>query len=221
MIFSLQIGSIKKYIDENGKEFSSALIKDIYIDEISVNEVGLSKGMISDKINHGTPEKAVFANALSNYPLWEKFLNKKLNMGSLGENLTIKGIDERSVYIGDIHKIGSAVLQVSQPRKPCAKLYKIHQNKDFTKFIFSTGLTGWYYRVLKPGIIKTGDIIDIKSVENVKLSIMELNKLFFEPNGNEDIFDKLNMQTTINKSWIETIQRRITKTYNNRYMKEL
>lgn len=221
MVFSIQIGKIKEYTDEKGKNFSSALIKDIYKYEIDVSSNGVNGDEISDKINHGVPEKAVFANALSSYPIWENFLNKELKFGEMGENLTIKGLDERSVYIGDIHKIGSATLQVSQPRKPCAKLYKIHKHKGFTKFIFNSGLTGWYYRVLESGIIKNGDIIEIKSTENVKLSIMELNKLFFEPKGNDDIFDKLMMQKSISQKWVETIAKRTNKTYDTSYMYKL
>lgn len=221
MIHSLQVGSIKDYTDENGKKFRSALIKNRYISSLSVTTSGVEGNMISDMLHHGGAEKAVFANALSNYPLWGNFLGTRLKFGDMGENLTLKGFDERNVYIGDIHRIGSVVLQVSQPRKPCAKLYKIHKNSKFTKLIFTSGLTGWYYRVLKPGEMKLGDPMTVESTESAKLSIMELNRLFFNPSENSDAFDKLLMQKTISPKWVETIQKRLTNSYNNSYMSEI
>ncbi|QKF63941.1 MOSC domain-containing protein [Campylobacter corcagiensis] len=204
MIFSIQVGKTKKYISDDGNPFYSDFIKDIRRIEISVTNTGIKGDEVSDRTN---PDEAVFASALSSYAIWNNFLNKKLEFGQMGENLTIKGLDERSVFIGDIHKIGSAILQVSQPRKPSDKLYKIHKHGGFAKFILSSGLTGWCYRVLEGGRIKTGDIIEIESTENVKLSIMELNKLLFEPNGNDDIFDKLMMQKSVSQNLINKVSR--------------
>lgn len=221
MIYSLQTGNIRTYTDENDKAFSSALIKDIYHNKLSIHKTGINNDSISDEKNHGGIEKAVFANAFSNYEIWENFLGKKLNIGDMGENLTIKNFHEHSVCIGDIHHIGSCVLQVSQPRKPCAKLYKIHKHKDFTKFIFSCGLSGWYYRVLKAGECSLNDSIKVEKFENARVSIMQLNKLFFAPKENMEVFDKLKRLTTIDARWIETIQKRLNGSYNNLYMKEL
>lgn len=221
MIYSLQIGNIQEYIDENGHVFKSAMIKNIYKNKLSVHKTGVNDDNISDKKNHGGIEKAVFANAFKNYKIWNNFLGKNLNIGDMGENITIKDLDERNVYIGDIHRIGSAVLQVSQPRKPCAKIYKIYKNKNFTNFIFSSGLSGWYYRVLKEGEFNINDSIDIECVENTKLSVMELNKLFYAPKINIKLFDKLKALTTIEKRWIETIEKRLNHSYDNSYMSEL
>ncbi|WP_089189061.1 MOSC domain-containing protein [Campylobacter sputorum] len=221
LVYSLQIGNIKKYSDENKKEFSSALIKNIYQDRITIDINGVNKDCISDTKNHGGTNKAVFANALSNYKIWNDFLGKKLNIGDMGENITMKNLDENSVFIGDIHYIGSCILQVSQPRKPCAKLYKIHKNRNFTKFIFSSGLSGWYYKVLKSGECLLGDEVKVEQIEKTRLSIMDLNKLFFAPKENIKLFDKLKNLNTIENNWVKTIQKRLDYSYDNSYMKEL
>ncbi len=88
-IQSLQIGKIKNY-----KNFQSAFIKDTYLEEIQIDFLGILDDQIADKIHHGGYYKAIFANSCQNYPIWERFLNKKLNFGSMGENLSIDGLCE-------------------------------------------------------------------------------------------------------------------------------
>lgn len=111
-IQSLQIGKIKNY-----KNFQSAFIKDTYLEEIQIDFLGILDDQIADKIHHGGYYKAIFANSCQNYPIWERFLNKKLNFGSMGENLSIDGLCEQNVCIGDIHQFSNAILQVSCRRK--------------------------------------------------------------------------------------------------------
>ncbi|OCX43629.1 sulfurase [Campylobacter ornithocola] len=212
-IKSLQIGKIKNY-----NTFHSAFIKDIYLNSLQIYVDRILDNEIADKIHHGNLEKVVFANSVQNYTLWNNYLNKYLNFGEMGENLSIEGLDENKVCCGDIHEIGTCILQVSQPRKPCFKISSIHKYSNFTQEIFKSGKTGWYYRVLKEGIINKNEKIKILQKDKTDLSIMELNQLFFNPFENLNSLEKLEKISTLAKGWKESIYARLNHTYDNSYM---
>lgn len=151
---------------------------------------------------------------------WTEFLKvKHLSFGALAENLTVSGLHESNVCLGDIHKIGSALLQVSQPRKPCYKISKKHNNKKFTDEIYTSGLTGWYYRVLEEGFIQAGNDIQIVFSEEPKISILEANMAFAHPDEQRDTLDKILTISSIAPSYKTSILKRIDKTFSLDYMK--
>ncbi|WP_086246916.1 MOSC domain-containing protein [Campylobacter vicugnae] len=213
VVESLNIGAIKNY----GK-FSSAMHKSA-IDSGFCDFNGIKGDKLSDTIHHGGKYKALFANAVSNYLVFSKFASKKLELGQMGENLSVSGLDENSVCIGDIHCVGSTLLRVSEPRKPCAKLSKIIA-EGMTKFIFENGLSGWYYEVLEPGQINCKDIIEVVKADENQLSVMELNMLFFAPKQNLHLIPKL-QNLNIRDEWKESINARIKGIYDNSYMYQL
>lgn len=114
-----------------------------------------------DLLAHGGPDKAVYAYSFDHYPHWEAFLGRSLEPGALGENLTIEGLDEREVCIGDTFAAGEAQLQISQPRQPCFKLAEKHNCPDMLKEMHRTDFSGAYLRVLREGRIDAGDEFDL------------------------------------------------------------
>ncbi len=154
-VISLQVGKVKSHGDKNSKEFlekywESASFKDVVEDKVWANKLSLVGDEVADKVHHGGLDKAIFANSYENYEHWAEFLNlKDIPFGALAENLTLSGFHESNVCLGDVHRVGAALLQVTQPRKPCWKISRKWNNKNFTKEIFTSGLTGWYYRVLE------------------------------------------------------------------------
>ena len=222
---ALLIGEVKNYGSQSATNklntpWSSAIFKVAQNGEIFANELGFEGDRVADTKHHGGPEKAIFANSFSNYAQWEKFLGlKNMAYGAMGENLCIDGLDESSVCVGDIHKIGSLVLQVSQPRKPCFKLSKRWGNENMATHIFETGLTGWYYRVITPGSCKAGDTIEIVEKDEVGMSILEVNRLFYAPNENLKLLEKFNALTTITNGWHDDVKRRLNNTYSIEFMK--
>ena len=110
---ALLIGKARQYgspaaTDELGKAWRSAIFKNAQTGEIYAGELGFEGDEVADTKHHGGVNKAVFANSLENYPAWEAYLGlKNLPLGAMGENLTVSGLDENSVNVGDVHKIGS------------------------------------------------------------------------------------------------------------------
>lgn len=211
IIKSLQT-SIIKTIQDKDKTWETGSYKTpvqkakVYID-------GLEDDMVADKKHHGGIDKAVFANSLLNYPKWQKFLKKEtpLPFGALAENLTIDLIDENDVFIGDVHKIGDVILEVSQPREPCWKISQKWDNKDFTKYIYESGETGWYYRVVQPGKIKQNDTVELVQRVNDKVSIKKASEILREPSRYPELCDYLLNLEVLSQAWKKSLEKRVER----------
>jgi MOSC domain-containing protein YiiM len=142
----------------------SAFVKHNVAGPVHVGLVGLDMDEQADLRVHGGPEKAVYAYASAHYPAWASeipALASRFIAGSFGENLTITGLTEQDLCVGDIHGIGSVRLQVCQPRQPCAKLALNFEYPRLPKAMVRSGRSGWYYRVLESGTLHAGDRVEL------------------------------------------------------------
>ncbi len=155
---SIQIGTPQTYPEgPNGKPWSSAVDKRPVHGPLSVSVNGLERDHQVNRRSHGGKEKAILAYSADHYPVWQTELRDSgLTFGAFGENLTMANFTEQNVCIGDQWKIGSVLLEVSQPRQPCWKLAKIRRQPDLVKRIVDTCRSGWYLRVLTIGLIEAG-----------------------------------------------------------------
>lgn len=123
---------------------------------------GLDDDEVANKQAHGGPDKAVLAWSVGNYPLWiadHPQHAAQFAAGAFGENLLIKGLSEESVCIGDRWRVGDALLEICQPRRPCATVAHWFNDPAMLKAMVQTRRTGWYLRVLEEGFIEPGEII--------------------------------------------------------------
>jgi len=102
---------------------------------------------------HGGPNKAIYAYSADHFEWWTRQMKpaRPYGPGALGENLTLAGIDETDVCIGDVWQWGSAVLQICQPRYPCFKMAMATDRPTIVRRFLESGRSGWYLRVLEPG----------------------------------------------------------------------
>jgi len=136
---------------------------------IDVGLLGLAGDAQADLRVHGGPEKAVYAYAASRYSAWAADFPEHaaiLHAGAFGENLTIEGFDEGGICVGDVHAIGSARLQVCQPRQPCFKLGLRFADPRLPPAMVINGRSGWYYRVLQPGVLEAGETLRLEERPN-------------------------------------------------------
>jgi MOSC domain-containing protein YiiM len=136
---------------------------------VQVGMLGLAGDEQADLRVHGGPEKAVYAYAISHYAAWRSEFPELADLfvaGGVGENLAIDGLDETGVCVGDVHAVGTAVMQVCQPRQPCFKFALRFGNNRLPKAMVRSGRSGWYYRVLKQGMIGAGDILTLQDRPN-------------------------------------------------------
>ena len=131
---------------------------------IALGTEGLAGDEQADRRVHGGAEKAVHHYPLDHYPIWMSELGNLEALrapGGFGENISASGLTEKTVAVGDIFRLGTALLQVSQGRQPCWKLNHRFGVKDMARQVQTTGRTGWYYRVLEPGIVNAGDGLEL------------------------------------------------------------
>jgi MOSC domain-containing protein YiiM len=154
-LVSIQIGKPKSYTDDQGT-WETAFFKEPVQGPLFLGELGLDGDGVANTAHHGGSEQAVLLYSADHYTCWQVDLGKDLPYGAFAENLTIRGMDESSVHIGDVLQIGTVELQVTQPRIPCWKISRRWNLPDLTKQVTQTYRTGWYCRVLKQGKIEAG-----------------------------------------------------------------
>ncbi|MBV6506258.1 MAG: Protein YiiM [Syntrophorhabdaceae bacterium] len=129
---------------------------------------------------HGGVDKAVYVYPVEHYAYWKEKLGRNdLTFGQFGENFTVAGMLEDQIHIGDIFRIGAAMVQVTQPRVPCYKLALKMQMPQFPKLFMASGRTGFYLRVLQEGEISAGEVIERVEVALEVMSVQEVFRLAF------------------------------------------
>jgi MOSC domain-containing protein YiiM len=173
--------SKQKAIEYQGNEILTGIFKESVEGKTFVQKHHLEGDEQADLLNHGGSHKAVYAFSYDHYDYWSKVLkNPNLKNGAFGENLTISGLDEAHLFIGDQFSIGECVLEISQPRVPCFKLGIALNNTKAPKLFTKSFNTGIYFRVIKEGAITAGDqVIKIYSVPN-SVSIRSLFRAYFD-----------------------------------------
>ncbi len=143
----------------NGAELS-AIAKRPVSGPVAIRSFGIEGDMVADTRVHGGPDMAVHQYPLDHYEWWRTQIGHHPLLGTasaFGENIVARGIVETDVAIGDRFRIGSAVLEVSQPRQPCWKIEHRFQQKAMVKAIIQSNRSGWYFRVIEEGEAKAGD----------------------------------------------------------------
>ena len=144
----------------------SGIVKRSVAGPVRVEPLGLVGDAQADLSVHGGPEKAVYGYAAAHYAAWREDYPEhadRFQPGGFGENLTLDGLDESLICVGDVHAIGGVRLQVCQPRQPCFKLGLRFADNRLLKAMIRSGRSGWYYRVLQTGVIQAGDRVTLDS----------------------------------------------------------
>jgi MOSC domain-containing protein YiiM len=156
IVQSVQVGRVAPL---GRKAVPSGFVKRAVSGPVGVSSTGLSGDEQADLSVHGGPEKAIYAYAAGHYHDWQADFPEHSGMlipGSMGENLTITGLDESDLCVGDVHRAGTALLQVCQPRQPCFKLSVYFGDAKLPRAMVRSGRSGWYYRVLEEGELWAG-----------------------------------------------------------------
>lgn len=158
---SVQVGAVAPLGPD---KVPSGIVKRPVQHRVGVAELGLAGDAQADLSVHGGPEKAVYGYAARHFAAWQEEFPQhaaQFAPGGFGENLTVDGLDESEICVGDVHRIGSALLQVCQPRQPCFKFALYYGDNRMPKAMVRSGRSGWYYRVLEPGELGAGDKIEL------------------------------------------------------------
>jgi MOSC domain-containing protein YiiM len=170
----------------------SAINKTI-VDESYLTDIGFKGDDQFNKKYHGGQNKAVLFYSSLTYEKINNILNINLDykdISPLGENILVSDITENDICVGDILKLGEAVVQVTQPREPCNVLSINTKTKEMLKTIIKYGYTGWYAKVLEEGIVKQTDNIELVERTFPNLTIAKLNEAKANPKDNLDFIQE-------------------------------
>ena len=152
---------------------------------------------------------AVCAYFVDHFPHWKKELDREIKPGAFGENLSLAGINETQMNIGDIFRLGEAEIEVSQPRQPCHKLNKVFDLQAMACKVQTTGYTGCYLRVKKTGWVKPDSVFEKIKEGLGKISIEMVNVLMFKEKKNLDLLRKVASLQALSIKLREKFQKRL------------
>ena len=179
-VMSVNVARVRE-INFQGESHKTGIFKEPVAGLVAVSTLGLQGDRQCDLLNHGGEHKAVYGFALEHYGHWRETLaNPGLEPGAFGENLTISGLDEEAICIGDQFTIGSVLLEVSQPRVPCFKLGIALEDERAPALFSQYFHTGIYFRVLQEGSLKKGITCERTFSHPAGLSVHSLFRAFYD-----------------------------------------
>lgn len=165
---SVQLAKARK-VQISGRSILTAIHKTAVQGPVSVGPLGLTGDEQADPSVHGGLEKAVYAYPLEHYAFWREQralagvagLDNRLEPGAMGENLTLQGLLETDVWVGDVLRFPRCSLRVQQPREPCYKFNAAMGFDGAVKAMATSGFCGFYLSVIEPGTIEAGEAFEL------------------------------------------------------------
>lgn len=189
----------------------SGFVKTTVSGAVEAGPLGLRGDEQADLTVHGGPDKAVYFYPSEHYRRWRQDVPRHAHMlvaGAFGENVTTAGLDEDSVSIGDVLRIGTADLQVTQPRQPCFKLALRFDDSGLGRLMMQTGRTGWYTRVLTPGLLTAGDEVRVVRRPNPAWTISRFNRFILNWRDAQGEYAELVALEGLAEVWRHTVRER-------------
>ncbi|WP_219835567.1 MOSC domain-containing protein [Paenibacillus sp. R14(2021)] len=207
MLLSLNVG-MPTLMTFNQKDVTTGIFKTPVYQPLDLYWERFEGDGQADLKHHGGKDKAVCVYSYEHYPFWEKELGRPLAYGAFGENLTVCGLLESEICIGDVYQLGSAIVQVSQPRQPCFKLAARYESPKMPVKVQETGFTGFYFRVLQQGKVEYTDKLLQLSHHPEAVTVAFANRVMHHDRDHIEGVEKLLRVNELSVSWRSTLEKR-------------
>lgn len=169
--------------------------------------------MVQDKKHHGGNDKAICCYNSDHFKKWKDELGFELAPAAFGENLTLEGDSalENNLFIGDRYQLGEAIVEVSEPRGPCYVIGIRYNYKQFPVHLQQTGLTGYYMRTIRTGLVKKTDKLVHISSHPEKISVMDVNQVRYHDSKNKEWVERLVNLKELSRDWREMFEKKLGK----------
>ena len=178
---SLNLGT-GELIAVGERKIRTGIHKQPTLEPVSIGRLGLDGDEVSDEINHGGPDQAVYVYGLPDYDHWSEQLGLALEPATFGENLTISGLESASLKIGDRLRVGAVLLEVAASRIPCHVLAARMNDLGFVKKFRVAQRPGAYCRVIQTGAVQAGDAVTLEPHPGETVSLLEDFNLYYDAN---------------------------------------
>jgi len=178
-IVSVNVGMPRDVVWQ-GRTVKTGIFKEPVTGPVPLRRHNLDGDAQADLTVHGGPDKAVYAYPAEHYPAWQTRLDRELNHGIFGENLTTEGMIEDAVHIGDEFRVGTARLVVTQPRMPCFKLGLRFGDPAMVKTFLQVGHPGIYFAVVDEGVVSPGDQVERVAEDERRIAVTDMLRLILD-----------------------------------------
>jgi MOSC domain-containing protein YiiM len=180
-LVSLNLGT-GQLITVGDRKIRTGIYKQATLEPVQIGKLGLAGDEVSDEVNHGGPDQAVYVYGLPDYDYWSEQLGMALEPATFGENLTISGLESASLKIGDRLRLGTVLLEVAASRIPCHVLAARMNDLGFVKKFRAAQRPGAYCRVIESGQVRVGDAVTLEPFVGETVSLLEDFNLYYDPN---------------------------------------
>ena len=180
--------------------------------EVALNALGLGGDAQADRRLHGGPDKALHHFPSEHYTALARAfpaIGELLAPGSIGENISSLGLTEETVCLGDVYGLGSARVQLTQPRSPCGKIDRRYGVDGLAKHIAQQGSCGWYYRVVAAGKVRAGDSLQLLEREPDAISLALFHATLRETRPPRDVLERLANMAVLGTDWMKKLRGRL------------
>ena len=208
-LISLNTGGPRD-VDVDGHIIRTSIWKSPRSGRLRVSTLNIEGDEQSDLSVHGGTYKAVYCYPSEHYEYWRRELpDAELPWGAFGENLTTEGLLETEILIGDRLEIGSAQFLVTQPRQPCFKLGIRFGHPGMVRRFLASGRSGFYVRVVREGIIASGDEIRLVERATGSITVSEIFALRFDDDASDDDLRRAAAAPGLSPSWVDDFLERL------------
>jgi MOSC domain-containing protein YiiM len=210
-IISVNLG-VPREVDWKGQRVRTGIFKQPVADRVMARKLNLDGDRQADLTVHGGEEKAIYAYPAEHYAFWRQELpGMELPWGMFGENLTTDGLLEAAINIGDQFRIGTALLQATQPRLPCYKLGLKFGRENMVRRFLKSGRYGWYFSVVEEGEIGAGDAIERVYRDPRDLTVVDIVRLYTDDRDNTAMMQRAVEHEGLPEGWRTFFQERLEK----------
>jgi len=186
-VISANIGKPTTF-EWRGEQEQTGIFKYPVTESIALGTTDVLNDTVTDRKHHAGVDKACYLFSAKEYDFWKpKYPGLDWNWGMFGENLTIEGLDESIMRIGDVYHLGTALVEVSQPREPCYKLGVRFNDQNIVAEYVTRGYPGTYIRILETGRVKNGDEMILEKQSKNALTVKQFYDFLFEREKNQDV----------------------------------
>ena len=200
-LVSVNVG-LPREVTWKGQRVTTGIFKEPVAGPVHLRRHNLDGDRQADLSVHGGSTKAVYVYPTRHYDYWRRELeNIDLAWGAFGENLTVEGVDEEAIHVGDEFRVGSARVVVTEPRMPCSKLGVRFDRADMVKRFLKSQRTGFYFGVVEEGVVQAGDSLE-PVVEHIdRLRVADVTRLYTTEKTNEALLGKAISVEALSASW--------------------
>jgi MOSC domain-containing protein YiiM len=200
-IVSVNVG-LPREVVWKGINVQTAIFKEPVAGMVAIQKLNLAGDQQADLTVHGGTEKAIYAYPVEHYEYWRRQLpDVVLSWGAFGENLTTEGLGEDTLCIGDLLRVGSATLRVTQPRMPCYKLELRFNRDDMIERFLVSGRSGFYFSVIEPGDVGAGLKIEILNRDPDGVTVSDIVRLYLGQTRDPELLLRATNLSSLPENW--------------------